>query len=214
MVTVWCLSWGDKYPDYYVQRLKRETEKYLSVEHRFVCITDHDIEGVQTMPPQVDWPGWWGKIQLFKPGLAFSKVNLWLDLDIVLTGSLDSMIETYGGSHFACAKNWAQSGHGGCQSSVMIWHGGKGCQAEIIYRLFDPKDARWPPSNDYRFWGDQEFITHLRNTGHLAVTHFDPALIQSYKYHCRGKGLPAGCAAVVFHGDPKPAEVNESWFEW
>jgi hypothetical protein len=214
MLTVWCLSWGDKYPDYYVQRLKRETEKYLTIRHKFVCITGRDIEGVECVAPPTDWPGWWGKIGLFKPGFC-DEYNLWLDLDIVLTSNLDNMFLRYSGSHIACAKNWAASGHGGCQSSVMIWKGGKGCQAETIYRLFNPKDAHWPPRNEPGYlWGDQEWITHLRDTGHLAVTHFDPELIQSYKYHCRGNGLPAGCAAVVFHGDPKPAEVNESWFRW
>jgi hypothetical protein len=214
MLTVWCVLWGDKYDHYYVQRLKRETEKYLTIKHQFKCLSDQSIEGVETVPQITDKPGWWQKIDLFSPGFC-DDYNLFLDLDIVLTANLDNMLLQYAGSHLACASNWAASGHGGCQSSVMIWKGGKGCQAEIIYRLFDSKDALWPPSNDYKYWGDQEFITHLRNTGHLAVTHFDPALIQSYKYHCRGKGLPAGCTAVVFHGDPKPSECpDEDWYTW
>ena len=154
-----------------------------------------------------------GKIGLFKLGVS-TQTNLWLDLDVVITANLDAMVEQYSDSHLACAKNWAQSGHGGCQSSVMIWKGGKGCQAEYIYRTFDPADVNWPPINQPGvLWGDQEHLTVLRDDGRLAVTHFDPALVQSYKYHCR-EGLPEGAKVVVFHGDPKPADVSESWFQW
>ena len=215
MLTVWCLSWGDKYPDYYVRRLKREVEKYLTLPYWFVCITDKHIEGVACWPPPVPWPGWWGKIGLFKPGIS-TEHNLWLDLDIVITGNLDAMVEKYRDSHLSCAANWAASGHGGCQSSVMLWKGGRGCQAESIYRAFDPKDAHWPPINQPGYlWGDQEWITQRRDEGRLAVTHFDEDLIKSYKYHCRSNGLPPqGCVAVVFHGDPKPSTVQEDWFKW
>ena len=215
MLTVWCLNWGDKYDDYYVKRLQREVKKYLTLEHTFCCITDRNIEGVYCLNSMTvdNLPGWWGKIGLFKPGIS-TETNLWLDLDIVLTGNLDNMVLQYSGSHLACAANWAASGHLGCQSSVMIWHGGKGCQAEIIYRSFDPELAHWPPINKPGvLWGDQEHITVLRDAGRLAVTHFDPDLVLSYKYHCRA-GLPQGCKAVVFHGDPKPADVSETWFKW
>ena len=213
MLTVWSLCWGEKYSDYYVQRLQREVKKYLTLQHQFICVTDRDIEGVVCMEPPVDWPGWWGKIGLFKPGFC-DEYNLWLDLDVVITGNLDSMVKQYSGEHLACAANWAKSGHGGCQSSVMLWKGGKGNHAEWIYRYFDPADAHWPPINQPGvLWGDQEHITALRDSGRISVTHFDPALVQSYKYHC-WDGPPPGCKIVVFHGDPKPANVNESWFQW
>ena len=220
MLTVWSLCWGDKYPDYYVTRLKREVKKYLTIPHTFCCITERDIPGVYCLHPitvegleSAVLPGWWGKIGLFRPGLS-TEYNLWLDLDVVITSNLDNMVLQYGGSHLACAKNWAQSGHGGCQSSVMLWKGGKGNQAEWIWRYFDPADAHWPPINKPGvLWGDQEHITKLRDEGRISVTHFDPALVQSYKYHCRD-GLPKDTKIVVFHGDPKPADVSESWFKW
>ena len=213
MLTVWSLCWGDKYPDYYVQRLQREVSKYLTLEHRFVCITERKIEGIETLYPPEPWPGWWGKISLFKGGVS-TETNLWLDLDVIITGNLDAMVKHYSGFYFACAKNWAQSGHGGCQSSVMIWRGGKGSHAESTYRTFDPARITWPPvSTPGVLWGDQELITERRDGGYLAVTHFEPELVKSYKYHCRN-GLPDGCKVVVFHGDPKPADVSESWFQW
>lgn len=209
MLNVWSLCWGDKYDDYAVQRLRREVAAKLSFPHRFRCVTDRQIEGVECVPPVVKWPGWWGKIQLFKPGFVEPQsVNIWLDLDIIVTGQLD-YLAAYS-PPLAAPSNWAQSGNGGIQSSVMVWTP-TGATAEI-FSEFDPKWAVWPPSNaNGALWGDQEWITKRRDEGKLAVTPIP--YVYSYKYHCRN-GLPDDARIVVFHGDPKPSQVRESWFEW
>lgn len=210
MLTVWSMSTGGKYHDYYVQRLQREVKKHLSLPHRFICISDHSIDRVITMQPPTDLPGWWGKIGLFKPGVA-TTTNLWLDLDVVITGSLDDLVERYGNCTLAAANNWAKSGHGGVQSSVMVWKQSK--YTLPIYKEFQKEWARWPPVNDGGLWGDQEWITQLRDSGKLDVTPIFPPWIRSYKYHCR-QGLPNDCRVVVFHGKPDPHEVSETWFSW
>jgi hypothetical protein len=210
MLTVWCLRWGDKYDDYAVQRLQSSVRRYLAGPHRFICITDKRISGVATMPPSVDWPGWWQKIQLWKPGICDAQ-NIWLDLDVVITGSLDFLLD-YTSCELAMPLNWAASGHGGCQSSVMVW--GQTRNTIQIYRDFDPAWAHWPPVNQPGvLWGDQEWITKLRDTGKINVTPIDERYVKSYKYHCKN-GLPEDCRIVVFHGDPKPSEVKEPWFHW
>jgi hypothetical protein len=162
------------------------------------------------MPPPVDWPGWWGKIALFKPGVCTGQ-NIWLDLDVIVTGSLDFLLD-YTSCELAMPLNWAASGHGGCQSSVMAW--GQNRNTIQIYRDFDPAWAHWPPVNQPGvLWGDQEWITKLRDAGKINVTPIDDLYVKSYKYHCRS-GLPEDCRIVVFHGDPKPSEVKVPWFQW
>ena len=211
MLTVWTMSTGGKYPDAYPQRLQREVAKHLDVPYRFVCISDHAIDGVTTMPPPTDYPGWWGKVGLFKPGVA-SLVNLWLDLDVVITGDLTDMVARYGTSKLAMPSNWAQSGHGGCQSSVMIWRQSR--YTWPIYNRFQPEWAHWPPRNAPGvLWGDQEWVTQCRDEGFIEVEPINDDWVKSYKYHCRGE-LPNNCRVVVFHGKPDPHEVNESWFQW
>lgn len=216
MLTVWCLWWRDpadpdKYSAYHVQRLKRTVHENLEIPHRFVCVTAEQIDGVETVLPTVDWPGWWGKLQLFQPGWA-DTLNLYLDLDVVITGDLTEMVWNHRNDSLAMPLNWAQSGHGGCQSSVMTW---RGCMANLpIYQEFDPKDARWPPINRPGvLWGDQEWITKLRDSGELSVAPINADWVKSYKYHCRN-GLPQDCRVVVFHGEPKPEAVRASWFQW
>ena len=201
MLTVWTGAWGGKYSDYYPQRLKREVAKHLTIPHQFKCLSDHDIEGVETVSLSVDWDSWWPKLSLFS-GVARG-ASLWLDLDVVITGSLDELVMRYMGCELAMPANWAASGHGGCQSSVMLWNGD----------LTFPFDHFRYEIDAPRLWGDQEYLTELRDRGLIDVTHTDEMYVKSYKYHCR-QGLPENCRVVVFHGLPNPADVREEWFEW
>lgn len=215
MLTVWCVWWRDpadpdKYSAYHVQRLKRTVAENLPIPHRFVCMTAEAVEGVETVAPQVDWPGWWQKIGLHKPGFA-APLNLYLDLDVVVTGDLSPLVDALEGHSLAMPLNWAQSGHGGCQSSVMVWR--RCLMTQQIFDLFDPAWIHWPPQHPWKFYGDQEVITHFRDTGLIRVRPLPESYVKSYKYHCRN-GLPADCRIAVFHGNPKPEAVKESWFKW
>ena len=145
MLTVWSVCWGDKYDDYCVQRLQQSVLASLPIPHRFKCITDRDIDGVECIPPINDLPGWWGKVNLFSWDVC-DDYNLYLDLDVVITGGLDTMAMRYGNASLAMPNNWAKSGHGGCQSSVMMWT--KNHNNKQIHDLFDPAIAHWPPIND------------------------------------------------------------------
>lgn len=212
MITVWTACTGDAYSPEEARILRRQVDRHLDIPHVFNCITEHAIEGVGTMAPVHPLPGWWIKTSLFSPEVSSGR-NLWLDLDVCITGSLNDLIAPLNGHQVRIAKNWAQSGHGGCQSSVMYW---EGASAQIIHDEFDPQDAHWPPRNDLCWdngqvqWGDQEWATYLRDTGRLEVEYFEFQHVQSYKYHCRA-GLPAGTRVAVFHGKPKPADVADDW---
>ena len=215
MITVWTACTGDAYDPEEVRILKRQVDRHLKQPHIFNCITEHEIEGVGTVKPIKMLPGWWIKTALFGSTISNPR-NLWLDLDVTITGSLDELVEPLTKQLRIC-KNWAQSGHGGCQSSVMYW---EGMSARVIGDEFDPNDAHWPPRNDVFWdngkpggqvaWGDQEFITLLRDTGRLNVEYFDAAHVVSYKYHCL-QHLPLESKIQVFHGKPDPADVNDDW---
>ena len=193
MITVWCMNTNNHAPQSEVDILRRMVYRHLSLPHEFICITESDL------------PGWWGKVRLFGP--TSRERNLWLDLDTVITGPLDWLTAPLSGS-LRIAKNWAQSGYGGCQSSVMYWEGDS---CRIINDEFDPKIAHWPPINfPGVLWGDQEWITQLRDEKRLEVEYFDPKDVISYKYHCR-TGLPKDAKVVVFHGKPNPDEVKDKW---
>ena len=132
---------------------------------------------------------------------------LYLDLDVVVTGELDSLLS----ERLSLPSNWGQSGHGGCQSSVMSWDTKSGSYG-VLADLFHVENLTPPANGNYGYyqglWGDQEYITqHLGNPGrYIREMHG----VYSYKYHCQGD-VPDDASVVCFHGAPKPKDVKDSW---
>lgn len=208
------MNTGNHAPVSEVLTLKRMVDRHLSLPHEFVCITEDSIDGIETVEPINDLPGFWGKVNLFAPEIS-RKRNLWLDLDVTITRCIDGFVDPLKtGKQLRIALNWAQSGWGGLQSSVMYYEGQK---AQHIFDDFDRSIACWPPRTN-TFWdngqvqyGDQEWCTYLRDTGRLRVEYFNEGEVCSYKYHCAGKGLPSASRVQVFHGRPNPGEVSDQW---
>lgn len=196
MLDVFSVYWGDKYDKAYVYALKDAVEKNLTIPHQFKCITKEPMPGVHTVNPPVPYHGWWQKIGLFAPSIATGP-SLYFDLDVVITGSLD-YLEKYTQHQFSAPANWAQSGHGGIQSSVMAWPGGW----HRPYEVFKKNHKEYMG----RLWGDQEFLTELLGDNFEKIPR-----VCSYKYHVRGKSLPNNASVVTFHGKPDPHEVNDRW---
>lgn len=200
-MTVWCVLNGSKYANADAHILKDMVARNLSIPHRFRCLSDRPVAGIDCLTPEENWPGWWAKLLLFKYGEGQC---LYFDLDVVIVGDVAPLLS----DRLSMPANWAQSGHGGCQSSVMAWR-------DPIPRLhgdFDPALLDPPTEGNcglYRgLWGDQEYITEkLGDPGEYVVPMKG---VYSYKYHCRG-GLPNGARVVCFHGRPKPSEVSDSW---
>lgn len=189
MLTVWFGCWGDRYPPVYLDRLIRAVERNLTLPHRLRIMGDEPSR----------FTGWWRKLELF--ARDEQGTNLWIDVDSVIVAPLDGMVKAHEADRIAMPKNWAQSGHDSCQSSVIIWRGGT-CQD-----LHDDIRA----SDRDRLWGDQEWITEkYGRPGDGIVTPIEHPQVVSYKYHCRD-GFPEGACIVTFHGEPKPADAGDEW---
>ena len=212
-VVVWSVCVGDKYTDEDVLILRHMVmRQYFDCDSRhFMCLSDRQIPGVMCVPTAVDWPGWWQKLYLFHltRNTAPGTINIYFDLDVVITGSIEPLFS----EQLSMPANWAQSGHGGCQSSVMSWGG----DYSHIPDRFNPIHLAKPERGNCgmylgaakELWGDQEFITEIMGCpgeGKIAPM----GHVVSYKYHCR-KGLPEDASVVCFHGEPKPNQVNDEW---
>jgi hypothetical protein len=205
-LTVWSVCVGDKYPIGYVYALQEAVAKNLTVTHSFECITEHHIPGVTTWHPLERYPGWWAKLNLFAMARGPS---LYFDLDVVITGRLDYLVD-YTGHKFAAPANWARSGYGGIQSSVMAWDGS-------WLEPWKKVSREWPGTVDadgyrtlggVRYWGDQEYLWEMLGDRWTKIPR-----VYSYKYHCRDQrgGRPRDMSVCVFHGDPKPIDVEDEW---
>jgi len=202
MLTVWCVCVGTKYADEDVHILKDMVRRNLVSVHRFRCLSDREIPGIDCLIPAESWPGWWAKLLLFRYSTGY---NLYFDLDVVIVDDVDCLVS----DRLSMPANWAQSGHGGCQSSVMSW----GESYALLPDMFNVSELAEPEGGNcgryHGLWGDQEFITeHLGNPGEGTVHPMQG--IVSYKYHCR-QSLPSSAKVVCFHGEPKPNQVSDSW---
>ena len=214
------VKWGTKYPADYVNRLLAMTRRNLSYPHQFCCLTDDasglhpDIRVLSLKNQKLE--GWWNKLQLFKADFfGLSGTAIYMDLDVVITGSLDFIIEQP--APFCIIRNWSRNKM--WNSSVMKFELG---QYSDIWESFC-KDQRHVIEN---YAGDQEWI--FQCLPNAAV--FPAEKIVSYKKSCNAKAfrrlsklgleklglraprfmktqLPSDARIVVFHGKPDPEDV-------
>lgn len=206
-------SGGDYGPEY-VEKLKRMVDRYMGEYDEFVCLTDmaFNIPGVRRVPLKHNWPGWWSKIELFRPDI-FSPTDriIYFDLDTVIRGNLEifkSHPSRFSMLHgFRFPKRRA--------SGVMFWTG----EYDFIYNEFR-MDGRIFSDNTEPGKNDQWFIAQSLDSHEVRIELIQkvfPDYVVSYKRHCRKMGCPPeGSRVVCFHGNPRPHEVKEEWVveEW
>lgn len=216
-VTICCLKKGDKYGPEYVNLLAAMVMRNVHlVGYDFVCFTD-DPTGIyphiRTAPLPYDAPKWWGKMGLYMPTIPVNTGRiLFLDLDVVICGPLDDLLEYP--SDFAMAQDWPTGtwpatdlrDRDGNSSAVLLRVG----SMSRIWEKYVSAGYPAPIETD----GDQEWINRtFPNLVDLLPERF----VQSYKLHrLEGEESPK-CSVVMFHGEPKPPAcggwVKRYWTE-
>ena len=195
-----CVWWGDLYPIQYVETLRDSVERNITIPYDFYCITDRLVapDGMIHIPCE-NQTGWWQKVNLFKPGL-FEGRTLYLDLDVVITGSLDLIASSEG--EMVMIENFGPNkGHAAYNSSCMLWTPSE--LTEKIYTSFDDSIMGI-------LHGDQCWIWRVLRDN---IKAFRKDLLDSYKYHKTGtwSRKTQDTSVWVFHGRPNPHEVNDDW---
>jgi hypothetical protein len=237
-VTVLCLKWGTKYGPHHVHRLRAMVDRHLAAPHRFLCLTDDGAgldASVERRPlPPGDLHGAWNKLLLFHRDLDdLGGTALYLDLDIVVLRALDPLLSYRPADPFVSIRDWYRPMT--WNSSVMRFRAGAGAWGRILDEFLDlrarglirpsddPAEAGTPEhSRVYydlrrdppeRLTGDQEWITGIVRPGGEHRRHsFPDRWMASWRKHCRKTGRrPWLARVVVFHGHPKPDEVDVPW---
>ena len=200
-LTVACVWWGDLYGIEYIERLRDAVARHLTIPYDFFCMTDHDVpHGVMKIKPPRTGPGWWQKVGLFD---AFSSGRriLYLDLNNVIVGSLDEVVRAQ--EPFCMSENFLSKGFAAHNSSVMLW-----TPTDRTYRIFTQFDDR--VLNELH--GDQDWIWRVMRDD---IVNFCPHHVVSYKWENQlldgrsFKNMDATTSIIVFHGKPKPHEVED-----
>jgi hypothetical protein len=209
MLTVACVKWGERYTASWVLRLRTMVRRHLSPPHRFVCLTEAPVAGVECIPLAEGLTTWWSKLSLFRPG-QFTGPVLYFDLDVVLTASIDRIVSIAEAdksrlwmrddfsyslrsprSGLDVAMRRMLGGAGCCNSSVMAW------RADAARDVWD----KFTPDVMDELHGDQNHISRVMWPDKLGFLPDD--LVGSFKY---GTTAPV----TVFHGSPKMDELPPS----
>lgn len=199
-VAVTCVFWGNKFSLDYVHNLKAAVERNTTVPHKFVCYSDRKIPNVETRILRPGYEGWWNKLQLFDGANKVSDRVVYLDLDTIITGNIDWLLEDRSwfmgiedvgavNAHQPHLKNKLQTG-------VMAWD-------------FEPNSHIWNTFvmsydrvvDTYR--GDGEYLSSITNPYHRTLLqHKYNNALKSYKYDVYPNKLKEETSIVVFHGRP------------
>lgn len=208
-LTVVCVySRGSGFTDEYVTRLRDAVQKHCSAPHRFVCITNHELPGIETIKRAKAWKGWWIKLELFRQGL-FDGPVVYFDLDTLILGDITDIL-TYP-HDFSTCSNW-KSGRKATHmsSAVMAWDGRE--DLSHVFHSFHPSMIH-EYEQSWERWGDQARIAETINRPWQSLLEIFPDRLIHYKTHILGPTknpnaqIPEKASIVCLSGRPRPHEL-------
>jgi hypothetical protein len=222
---VLCMKWGRKYGPEYVNRLHAMVRRQLRGPFRFVCLTD-DARGIDpavlclpipslALPPGIPERGW-TKLASFSADLhGLRGTALFLDLDVVIVGSLDAFFEHPG--EFLIIHDYKRPWRVTGNSSVYRFE--LGAHADVLAHFrAHLNQVRAAFRNEQAYLSD-----FMHRQGRLA--YWPAAWCPSFKYHSipawpgnywRAPFVPEGARIVIFHGECNPPDAlagrrNRRW---
>ena len=206
MLTVLCVcKSGGQYDTEWVRKLRDGCERNVVGRHKFVCLSDIDVPCERIRLTQ-DWPGWWSKIEMFRPGVIDGP-TLYLDLDTVITGPVDPRVPV----DFAMLQSfWTTEMVG----SGVMWFSGLNVPHHVYTKFAKQPDAyirHYKRNARGPYVGDQAWVWDSMKHEVPRINEYLPG-IKSYKMHCV-KGLPEDASIVCFHGKPSATEIHTDWME-
>ena len=214
--TVICMKWGTRYDADYVNRLASMIRRNTHRPTRVICFTDDArgiAPGVEIAPlPQINIPVRmqsrpWRKISLWQyPLLDLEGDVLYLDLDVVVAGSLDEFYDFEPG-RYCVARNWSEPGLRVGNTSVYRFPVGR---MTYIFDEFNRDPERFlqryrnsqkyisGEAKDMVFWPSEWCVSFK----HSLMPHWPLNFVLTPK-------LPPSTKVVAFTGKPDPDEARD-----
>ncbi|KGJ15560.1 hypothetical protein [Paracoccus sanguinis] len=229
-VLILCMKWGTLYGARDVNALARGVARHLARPHRIICFTDDATgldPGIEARPlPALDLPPGsgdtrWRKLALFNPDLGLTGTALFLDLDLVIVGSLDPFFEVPGevvilrDDDLFRAKplrrlNPARDRFLHMVGNTSVFRYRVGAHPQVVRAYLDD-----PAAAAARYEHEQQLVSDVLDR-QGALSYWPQGWCVSFKNDCVGRGLaswcgdpeaPPGARIVLFAGSPKMADV-------
>ena len=221
---IFCMKWGTAYSAKDVNILYAMVARNLTGDFQVTCFTD-DATGIRTevnclpLPPlgceiPTDVPGKWPKVALWTKDLAgMTGVALFIDLDSVIVGNIDSYFEYGNSEDVITARNWLNRLGKSAQTSVFRFPiGGHS------YMLENLQANSATVSRKFQY--EQNYVTHNIRGG---VKFWPEPWTRHFRVHCMGFWplrylrppiLPRDAKIITFPGLPGPADaLHGRWTE-
>jgi hypothetical protein len=211
------MKWGKAYGVEYANKLHSMVRRHTKRSLRFVCFTD-DAAGldpaIEAKPlPPIELPAshqWkaWRKISLWRRELAgLSGDVLFMDLDVVVTGSIDNFFDFKPDATYCVIENWTQVGEGIGNTSAFRLR--IGAHSEVFDAL-----AADPSGTVAKFRNSQTFVSRTI----LSMVYWPKDWCVSFKHTLLPRwplnflttaALPAEARVVCFTGYPNPDQARD-----
>jgi len=203
--TVVCvLRAGGDFTTEYVRRLYDGIARNTARNFRFVCLCDVEFESeldfIETRTLSFDLPGWWAKMEMFKPSMADLGDFLYIDLDTIISGSMEPVFDVDEPTSLRDMLAPADDNLN-CGSGLMF----------LTTKFRDIIWHKWREDPDQHMiaaarYGDQRFLRQwLRRWRRWQDVL--PGLLISYKKGNAENLGSQGASMVIFHGRPRPHEI-------
>lgn len=187
------------------ESLYEMVKQHVTVPFDFYCLTDSDKEVPFTKIPLLhNFPGWWSKIELFRPNLVPNERIIYFDLDKFILKNIDDIVsrtESFIGLR-DFGRNASLREHY-FASAILSWiNDGR---YNFIFNEFDYE------LHHRRFRGDQDYFSYMMAKYERPFTYWQDIVdgIYSYKLHIlTGLAKKQNAKIVCFHGRPRPNEVT------
>lgn len=184
---------GGEYRAEHVARLEEQVAQWAPGAE-FWCLTDSPVEGDVLL--RHGWPGWWSKMELFRPDIEGD--FLYVDLDTTIVGPLDGFER----DEVTVLRDFYRPA--GLGSGLMYLP--ESSRREVWDKWIEKPE--WYMAHTRR--GDQGFLETLWLQRAARWQDVLPGKVVSYKVDVRPAGkVPAGTSVVCFHGKPRPWAVPE-----
>jgi len=198
---------GGKYTEKHVRWLKRQFDLHCKAPFIFYCISDVEIEGINTIPlllSNTDAPTWWGQIEFYR--------NIWPANASVLTCDLDTVIFRDFTPH-RCPENkiFMLREQGNWNKSVWaIWGGGltyfNGDYSFIFDSFKADTETGAQRSPLYSTIASQEYVTSCLRSKGIVPEDVESHFCYSY-YQGVVTSIRPEAHFAIFASDPKPWDI-------
>jgi hypothetical protein len=208
LVVACLLRTGGVYAPRHVLALRDQFRDRLKTPHRFVCLSDVAIDGVETLPltfTRDECPGWWGQVEYFQRGLFPPAASvLTCDLDNVLLNDF-TMHQCPSGSFFTGRQigAWLKSVWSVWNFGVTFWRG----NFDYVYDTYAADIRHSWRHPHYQHISVQEYIYDCLRT-HGVFPRDVEAHVMTRFYNGPEWPHPPGTAILQFPDRPKPWELN------